>query len=208
MNNFCCAASSTGVQMLWRGGGRGSRGTPRCPRPPPRPGARVGVPPLPLLPRGLPPPRRAGPRPPQDAPEDAAVVVGRSAYPAPLRRQQQGTHQGPSLVCEPRFFGSDRGGLGRPFSVPSAALAARLAARQRTATAWCARLHDDHPSSRKRRCSSGSAIASTRRRTSGTVGGSRPGPRSPLHCPFPCLPPHAQLLGRRPERRRGPAGTA
>jgi len=52
-------------------------------------------------------------------------------------------------------------------------------AEQRTATTWCARLHNDHPK-RKRLRRSGSAIASTRRRTSGTVGGIRPASRSPF----------------------------
>src|SRR5215208_5336818 len=64
-------------------------------------------------------------------------------------------------------------------SPPRVCLAARFAARQRAATAWCARLHTDHPK-RKRLRRSGSAIASTRRRTSGTVGGIRSASRSPF----------------------------
>jgi hypothetical protein len=64
--------------------------------------------------------------------------------------------------------------------VPSACLAARLAARQRAAMAWCARLQVDHRR-RKRLRPFGSLIASTRRRTSGTVGGIRSGSRSPFY---------------------------
>ena len=69
------------------------------------------------------------------------------------------------------------GGPSVPSARLAALLAARLALRKRAATAWCARLHVDHPK-RKRLYPFGSAIAITRRRTSGTVGGIRS--RSPF----------------------------
>src|SRR5215210_3614208 len=68
--------------------------------------------------------------------------------------------------------------------LPSACFAVRAAARlalgQRAATAWCALLHEDHPN-RKRLRLFGSAIASTSRLASGTVGGIRPRSRPPFY---------------------------
>src|SRR5918997_857261 len=59
-------------------------------------------------------PRRSGPSHPQDAAQDDAVIVGRAAYLALLRRQQR-NQQGPLLVGEVRLFGRDRRALERPF---------------------------------------------------------------------------------------------
>ena len=63
-------------------------------------------------------------------------------------------------------------------SLRNARLAARLAFLQRLATAWCARLHADHPSRKALFSSSGSAMASKTLLTSGTVSGIRPDPES------------------------------
>jgi hypothetical protein len=76
--------------------------------------APVGALPLAVLIWHL-PPRRSGPRYPQYAAQDDVVVVGRSASPAPLRRQQR-KRQGPLLVGEVRLLGRDRRGLWRSFS--------------------------------------------------------------------------------------------
>jgi hypothetical protein len=65
--------------------------------------------PLAILLRHL-PPRRSRPRHSQEATEHSAMVVGRPACTAPLWGQQ-GTHQYPLLVGEPRLFGRDRRGL-------------------------------------------------------------------------------------------------
>jgi hypothetical protein len=60
-------------------------------------------------------------------------------------------------------------------SRPRARLVARVAFRQRAATAWCARLHIDHPSRKTLFSSSDSAMASTTHLTSSTVSGTRSG---------------------------------
>src|SRR5215212_3375865 len=71
------------------------------------------------------------------------------------------------------------GGPSVPALVLAARLAARLALRQRAATAWCALLHTDH-SSRKRLRLFGAAMARISFLASGTVGGIRSGSRSPF----------------------------
>jgi hypothetical protein len=83
----------------------------------------------------------------------------------------------------------------------------RRAAWQRAAAAWWARRHRDQPSRNGRR-SAASPIASTSRRTSGTVSGIEPDAAPP----FPRLLPAARLGARRPGRRaptgRGSRGGA
>ena len=82
---------------------------------------------------------------------------------------------------------------------------ATLAARQRAAAAWCARLHADHPK-RKRLRRFGAAIARTSLLASGTVGGIRPRSRPPF---YRLCRRHLLRRGRRcgrPPGRRGRAG--
>src|SRR5215212_5792235 len=135
------------------------------------------------------------------------MVVGWSAYLSPLWGDNNGlTNAHCSSV---RCASSDAivTALGGP-SVPAVALAARLAARlalrQRAASACCARLHTDHRS-RKRLRLLGAAMARISFLASGTLGGIRSGSRSPFYCPRLRLLRRGRPGVRRPGRR-GPAG--
>jgi hypothetical protein len=112
------------------------------------------------------------------------VVVGRSAY---LLASLGGNNGRTDAHCSSVRCASSGAiviASGGP-SLPAVAPAARFGGSpawlrlQRAATAWCARLHKDHPK-RKRLCLFGAFIASTSRLASGTVGGIRPRSRSPF----------------------------
>ncbi len=131
------------------------------------------------------PPGRARARHPQDTSQYSAVLVvrvscggfrGMRGSTISHSSSPSGAPSGQSTM----LFGFSTSPWGGPSSRPRVRLATRLTFRQRAATAWCARLHADHPR-RKRLRSVGSPIASINRRTSGTVGGIRLACRSPFY---------------------------
>jgi hypothetical protein len=127
------------------------------------------------------PPGGSRPRHPQDAAQDGAVLALSGLPVPPLcggRRGQTSDHSSSVRCASSSAIAALLGGP----SPPTACLAARFAARQRAATAWCARLHKDHPKSKRLRRSGSATASSTSRLTSGTVGWiRRPAWRSPFY---------------------------